>query len=150
MKTLAEILVVGLQDFNRLERPSRSDGDGVEVILKDLQDKGWIMVHVSCKDKKGKYVLRDLVHGGPIMLAPNFSEIYFNSLEFARVCRDAYQAAQLGGGEAPSILQIIEPSPERKRKMSPAPFPVRVLKDPPEEPEPWPGTLKDPPDRKEA
>ncbi len=107
MKTSAELLVSKLQVFHRRERPSYSDGAEVGALLKDLREKGWISVHFS--DKKEKYVLRDSVHGGPIMLAPGFSEIYFDSLDFARACRDAYQAAQLGGGgEASSILQIIE------------------------------------------
>ena len=105
MKTTAELLVEELRLFHRRERPSPSDGDVVRKLLKDLENRGWISVYVS--DKKGKYVLRNRVHGGPIMQKPGLSEIYFNSLDFTRACRDAYHAVQLGG-EAPSILQVIE------------------------------------------
>ena len=111
MKNTAEALVDGVNSFHRRERPSPADSAEVEKLLKNLQEKGWISVRCG-SDKKGKYVIRDKVHGGPIMLDPGLSEIYFNYLDFARACRDAYQEAMSRcggcGGRPPSILQIVE------------------------------------------
>lgn len=54
----------------------------------------------------GVYVLRDGVHGSPVLLLGGF-EVSFRSLGFARVCRTAYVEFVDHTG-APSIWQFVE------------------------------------------
>lgn len=104
MKELAKSLVETLNHYHRRERPATSDEKEVWELLQKLEEeKGLITTRAS--RSQGTYVLLDSVHHGPVMLGTH-SEIFFRSLEFARLCRDAYKA--LPFSSAPSILQVVE------------------------------------------